>query len=135
MEEEGLAANPRTFDALVVGACRAGKVEGAVVLVRRMVDDGVPILYSTHMCVVGALLKMGGSELAVRYVRSFVGMDERLDTELLGCLASKLVNLKMAKEALPLLKEMKQRDLPMGHKLKKFYDGRGGNENGENGGV
>ncbi|XP_020239584.1 pentatricopeptide repeat-containing protein At2g40240, mitochondrial [Cajanus cajan] len=130
MEEEGMGEDARTFDALVVGACRAGKVEGAMMVVRRMVDDGVPMLYSTHMSVIGALLKMKSHELAVRYVRSFVGKDEKLDAELLGCLASKLVNLKMGKVALSILEEMNQRGLPMGYKLKKFYEENGGNENG-----
>ncbi|RDX70867.1 Pentatricopeptide repeat-containing protein, mitochondrial, partial [Mucuna pruriens] len=130
MEAEGVAVDARTFDALVLGACRAGKVEGAMVVLRRMVDDGVPMLYSTHMYVIGALLKMKCYEHAVRYVRGFVGKDKLLDAELLGCLASKFVNLKRVKEAMPILEEMKQRGLPMGYKLKNFYEVNVGNENG-----
>ncbi|MED6148921.1 hypothetical protein PIB30_057535 [Stylosanthes scabra] len=58
MEEDGISADARTFDALVLGACKVMKVDGAIMLVRRMVDDGVPILYSTHMFVIGSLLQM-----------------------------------------------------------------------------
>ncbi|KAG4991773.1 hypothetical protein JHK82_025284 [Glycine max] len=130
MEEDGVGADPRTFDALVLGACRAGKVEGAMVVVRRMVDDGVPMLYSTHMCIIGTLLKMKCYELAMKYVRVFVGKDKLLDSELLGCLACKLVNLKRVKEGMSVLEEMKQKGVPMGHKLNKFYEMNAGNENG-----
>ncbi|XP_027359261.1 pentatricopeptide repeat-containing protein At2g40240, mitochondrial-like [Abrus precatorius] len=122
MEEEGFGADARTFDALVMGACRVGKVEGAMVLLRRMVDDGVPILYSTHMYVIGALLKMKCYEHAVRYVRGYgEKKDEMLNAELFGCLASKLVNLKRVEDAMLVLEEMNQRSLPMGYKLRNFY--------------
>ncbi|CAJ1952433.1 unnamed protein product [Sphenostylis stenocarpa] len=130
MEKEGVAADARTFDALVLGACRAGKVEGAMVLLRRMVDDGVHMLYSTHMHVIGTLLKMKCYEHAMSYVRSFVGKDKFLDAELLGCLASKFVNLKKGKEAMSILVEMKQRGVPMGYKLKEFYEMNVERENG-----
>jgi len=100
MEEEGIAADSRTFDALVLGACRAGKVDGAMVILRRMVDDGVYMLYSTHMYVIGTLLRMKCYEHAMRYVRSFVGKDKLLDAQLLGVLASKLVNLKKGEEVM-----------------------------------
>ncbi|XP_016186099.1 pentatricopeptide repeat-containing protein At2g40240, mitochondrial-like [Arachis ipaensis] len=43
MEEDGIGADARTFDALVLGPCKVKKVDGAMMLVRRMVDDGVPI--------------------------------------------------------------------------------------------
>ena len=108
----------------------SGKVEGAMVVVRRMVDDGVPMLYSTHMCIIGTLLKMKCYELAMKYVRVFVGKDKLLDSELLGCLACKLVNLKRVKEGMSVLEEMKQKGVPMGHKLNKFYEMNAGNENG-----
>ncbi|KAK7314852.1 hypothetical protein VNO77_33380 [Canavalia gladiata] len=123
MEEEGFGADARTYDALVLGACRAGKVEGAMVVLRRMVDDGIPILYSTQMYVIGALLKMKCYEYAVRYVRSFgVKKDKMLDAELFGCLASKLMNLERVGDAMLVLEEMNQRGLPMGHKLRIFYE-------------
>ncbi|KAJ1417295.1 Tetratricopeptide-like helical domain superfamily [Sesbania bispinosa] len=122
MEEEGLGADTRTFDALVLGACKAGNVDGAIVMVRRMVDDGVHIAYSTHMYVIKALLKMKCYEQAVMYVRSFSGKDKTLDTELFGCLGSKLVMMKRVKEAVLVLDEMNQRGLPMGYKLRNFYD-------------
>ncbi|TKY45005.1 Pentatricopeptide repeat-containing protein [Spatholobus suberectus] len=135
MEEEGMAADARTFDALVLGACRAGRVEGAMVVLRRMVDDGVPMLYSTHMYVIGTLLKMKCYELGVRYVRGFGGKDRLLDAELLGCLAGKLVNLNRVKEGMSILEEMKQRGLPMGYKLNHFYEMNVGNGASVDGGV
>ncbi|XP_015943213.1 pentatricopeptide repeat-containing protein At3g56030, mitochondrial-like [Arachis duranensis] len=48
----------RTFDALVLGTCKVKKVDGAMMLVRMMVDDGVPILYSTHIFIIKGLLQM-----------------------------------------------------------------------------
>ncbi|XP_027922996.1 pentatricopeptide repeat-containing protein At2g40240, mitochondrial-like [Vigna unguiculata] len=130
MEEEGIAADSRTFDALVLGACRAGKVDGAMVILRRMVDDGVYMMYSTHMYVIGALLRMKCYEDVMRYVRSFVGRDKLLDAQLLGVLASKLMNLKKVEEAMSILEEMKQRGVPMGYKLRDFYKTNAGKENG-----
>lgn len=130
MEEEGIAPDGRTFDALVLGACRAGKVDGAMVILRRMVDDGVPMMYSTHMYVIGTLLRMKCYEHVMRYVRSFVGKNKLLDAELLGVLASKLVNLKKGEEAMSILEEMKQRGVPMGYKLREFYKMNAGKENG-----
>ncbi|KAK7380175.1 hypothetical protein VNO78_32647 [Psophocarpus tetragonolobus] len=128
MEEEGVAADTRTFDALVLGACKAGKVEGALVVLRRMLDDGVPMLYSTHMYIIGTLLRMKCYEHAMKYVRIFLGKDTLLDAELLGCLASKLVNLNRHKEAMSILVQMKQRRVPMGYKLHDFYEKNVGNE-------
>ncbi|QHO10065.1 Pentatricopeptide repeat-containing protein [Arachis hypogaea] len=58
IEEDGIGADARTFDVLVLGACKVKKVDGAMMLVRRMVDDGVPILYSTYMFVIRGLLQM-----------------------------------------------------------------------------
>ncbi|QHO32665.1 Pentatricopeptide repeat-containing protein [Arachis hypogaea] len=58
MEEDSVGADARTFDALVLGTCKVKKVDGAMMLVRRMVDDGVLILYSTHMFVIRGLLQM-----------------------------------------------------------------------------
>ncbi|KAK7364222.1 hypothetical protein VNO80_12725 [Phaseolus coccineus] len=130
MEEKGMAADSRTFDALVLGACRAGKVDGAMVILRRMMDDGVSMLYSTHLHVIGTLLKMKCYEHVMRYVRIFVGKDKLLDAELLGVLTSKFVNLKKREEAMSILEEMKQRGVPMGYKLKDFYKMNVGKENG-----
>ncbi|OIW06304.1 hypothetical protein TanjilG_17678 [Lupinus angustifolius] len=125
IEGDGFFADSRTFDALVIGACKTGKVEGAMVLVRRMVDDGVPMLYSTHMFVIGALLEKGCFEQTVKYVKCFGGKDKALDADIYGCLASKLAKLKRVKEAMMVLEEMKQRGLSMGDKLKSFYERNG----------
>ncbi|XP_019449468.1 PREDICTED: pentatricopeptide repeat-containing protein At3g56030-like isoform X2 [Lupinus angustifolius] len=121
-EEDGLVGDTRTFDALVMGACKIGNVEGAMVLVRRMVNDGVLMLYSTHMYVIGALLEKGCLEQAVKYVKCFGGKDKVLDAEIYGCLGSKLAGMKKVKEAMKVLEEMKQTGLPMGEKLKRFYE-------------
>ncbi|XP_057446481.1 pentatricopeptide repeat-containing protein At2g40240, mitochondrial-like [Lotus japonicus] len=133
IENEGLAADPRTFDALVLGACKAGVVDGAIAVVRRMVEDGVPMLYSTHMCVITTLLRMNCYKQARKYARSFGGKDTTLDTQLLGCLGSKLMMLKKVKEAMLILDEMNQKGLPMGQKLKAFYLKNAGTVNGVKG--
>lgn len=121
MVGEGLRADTRTYDALVLGACKVGKVEGALALLRRMVDEGVPMLLSTHMYVIKALLGMGYSAQAVEYARCFAGRDAWLDNNMLGCLASKLIESRMFEEAKLILVEMNQRGLKMGDKLMDFY--------------
>ncbi|CAL0303521.1 unnamed protein product [Lupinus luteus] len=126
IEEDGLVGDTRTFDALVMGACKIGNVDGAMVLVRKMVNDGVLMLYSTHMYVIGALLEKGCLEQAVKYVKCFGGKDKVLDAEIYGCLGSKLAGMKKVKEAMKVLGEMKQMGLPMGEKLKRFYEKNAG---------
>ncbi|KAE9592643.1 putative pentatricopeptide [Lupinus albus] len=125
MEDVGLVGDARTFDALVMGACKVGKVEVAMVLVRRMVDDGVPVLYSTHMFLIGALLENECFEEAVKYVKCFGGKDKALDADIYGCLGRKLAKMKRVEEAMMILEEMKQRGLSMGYKLKRFYENNG----------
>lgn len=119
--EEGMEADTRTYDALVLGACRAGKVEGALVVLRRMEDDGVPVLFATHAHVISELLGMGYYEQAVEFVMSYEGRDKMLDAESFGSLASRLINLKRIEEAKLVLEEMNKRGIPMGYKLKDFY--------------
>lgn len=122
IEEEGLSPDARTYDALVLGACGAGKLDGAFVLLRRMVDDGQSGQYSTYSNIVGALLRLGYYTQAVKFVMVCGNRDVKLDTENYGCLASKLINLDKKDEAMVILKEMNRRDLPMGHKLRNFYE-------------
>ncbi|CAK8534950.1 unnamed protein product [Lathyrus sativus] len=122
IENEGLNADTRTFDALVLGACKKGNVDGAMVLVRRMFDDGVPMLYSTHMFIIEAMLKMNCWEQALCYVRCFSGKDKALDNELFGCLGGKLVELNKLKEAMVVFGEMDERGLKMCGKMREFYE-------------
>lgn len=122
MEEEGLGADSRAYDALVLGACRAGKVEGALLVLRKMEDEGVPVLYSTHAHVINALLKDGYTALGVKFVMVNGGRDEKLDTFSFGHLCSKLIDLNWFKEAELVLEEMLKRDLPIGNKLRNFYE-------------
>lgn len=121
VEGEGIRADTRTYDALVLGACKAGNVEGAMVLLRQMVDDGVPTLYSTHVYVTDALLKMGYYAQAVKFVMVYSGRDTWLDHENFGGLASRLIKLNRFDEARLVLEEMDKRGLKMGDKLKDFY--------------
>lgn len=122
MEEEGLGADARTYDALVLGACKAGKVEEAFVLLRMMVDDGQSGLYSTFAHVNGVLLKMGYYAQAVKFVMVCGGRDIKLDTELFGSLASKLIGLGRFDDAKFILNEMNSRGIKMGHKLRDYYE-------------
>ncbi|EEF49784.1 pentatricopeptide repeat-containing protein, putative [Ricinus communis] len=120
IEEEGLGADARTYDALVLGACRTGKVEAALVVLRRMVDDGVHVLYSTHVHVINALLRLGCYVQATKFVMIFGGRDIAFDTEIFGILASKLIKLERFEEAKLVLKEMEERGLVMGDKLRDY---------------
>ncbi|GAU28468.1 hypothetical protein TSUD_294710 [Trifolium subterraneum] len=122
IEDGGLCADARTYDALVLGACRKGNVVGAMVLVRRIVDDGVHMLYSTHIYVIEALLKMNCCEQGLSYVRCFSGKDKNLDCELFGCLVGKLVEMNKLKEAMLVFREMDERGLKMSDKMREFYE-------------
>lgn len=121
MVGQRLNADSRTYDALVLCACKAGKVEGALVVLRRMIDDGVLVQLSTHMYVIKSLLGLGYYAQAVAYVRCFTGRDTWLDTNLLGCLASKLIESKRFDEAKIVLEEMKEKGLELGDTLSEFY--------------
>ncbi|KAK4348659.1 hypothetical protein RND71_031414 [Anisodus tanguticus] len=122
MEEEELGADTRTYDALVLGACRAGKLDVALALVRRMLDDGVSPLYCTHAHIIGAFLKYNYYEQAVEFVRSYAGRDMKLDAENFGILATRLITRSKFDEAKELVKEMSERRLTMGPRLKDFYE-------------
>lgn len=124
MEEKGMKADTRTYDALVLGACKAGKVEGALVLLRRMVDDGVPLLLSTHTYIINSLLSRGFYAQALKFVRGFSGKDTWLDTAGFGSLANKLIKLKRFGEAKEVLDEMHERGLVMDYKLKDYYESK-----------
>lgn len=122
IEEEELGADTRTYDALVLGACRAGKLDAALAMVRRMLDDGVPPLYCTHAHIIGAFLKYNYYEQAVEFVRSYAGRDAKLDAENFGILATRLITRSKLEEAKKLVKEMSERRLVMGPRLKDFYE-------------
>ncbi|CAN4085154.1 unnamed protein product [Withania somnifera] len=122
MEEEDLGADTRTYDALVLGACRAGKLDAALAVVRRMLDDGVSPLYCTYAHIIGAFLKYNYYEQAVEFVRSYAGIDTKLDAENFGVLATRLITRSKFKEAKELVKEMSERRLKMGPMLKDFYE-------------
>jgi large subunit ribosomal protein L45 len=122
IEVEGLCADTRTYDALVLGACRKGNVVGAMVLLRRMVTDGVAMLHSTHMYVIEALLKMNCCEQSLSYVRCFSGKDKDLDCKLFGYLGGKLLEMNKLKEAMLVFREMDERGLQMCDKMKDFYE-------------
>ncbi|XP_059298731.1 pentatricopeptide repeat-containing protein At2g40240, mitochondrial-like [Lycium ferocissimum] len=122
IDEEELGADTRTYDALVLGACRAGKLDAALALLRRMVDDGVSPLYCTHTHIINAFLKYNYYELAVEFVRCNAGRDLKLDAENFGVLATKLITRSRFEEAKELVKEMSERRLTMGPRLKDFYE-------------
>lgn len=122
MEEEELGADTRTYDALVLGACRAGKLDAALAVVRRMLDDGVPPLYCTHAHIIRAFLRYNYYAQAVEFVRSYGGRDTKLDAENFGILATRLITRNKLEEAKELVKEMSERRLAMGPRLKDFYE-------------
>ncbi|KAL8105135.1 pentatricopeptide repeat-containing protein At3g56030, mitochondrial-like [Apium graveolens] len=41
MDENGIVYDSRTYDAIVLGACKAKRLDGGLVLLRRMVDEGM----------------------------------------------------------------------------------------------
>lgn len=117
MEAEGMRADSITYDALVLGACKARKVEGAVALMRRMVEDGVPALFSTYMHIIREILRCGCYTAAMEFVGIFAGRDKKLDAEIFGFLARRLKNMKRIAEAKAVVEEMVKRGLRIGDGL------------------
>lgn len=122
MDENGIVYDSRTYDALVLGACKAKRVDGGLVLLRKMVDDGISALYSTHIHVINALLKMGYYGQAVEFVLIYAGRDKALDNECFGVLARRLISLKKFDDAKLVLEEMRSRGFEIGGKLKEAIE-------------
>lgn len=122
MDENGVVYDSRTYDALVLGACKVKRVDGGLVLLRRMVDEGVPALYSTHINVINALLKMGYYGQAVEFVLIYAGRDKAMDHECFGVLARRLISLKRFDEAKLVLEEMRSRGLEIAGKLSEAVE-------------
>lgn len=118
--EKGVKADARTYDAMVLGACRAGKVEGAVAVVRAAVDDGVRLIDSTYAHVIKALLEGGYYEQAMKFVMSFAGRERGADKENLELLGNGFLKLGRFEDAKRVADEMFKRGLPMGQKLRNF---------------
>ncbi|XP_075484578.1 pentatricopeptide repeat-containing protein At3g56030, mitochondrial [Primulina tabacum] len=112
LEEEGLNADARTYDALVLGACKARKLEVALRLMRRMVENGKPAMYSTHGHIIKEMVRSGYSAQAADYVKTFAGTVRRLDAENFKFLANCLVKVKRIADADSIVEEMKKRGLP-----------------------
>ncbi|KAL8155295.1 pentatricopeptide repeat-containing protein At3g56030, mitochondrial-like [Apium graveolens] len=127
MDENGIVYDSRTYDALLLGACKAKRVDGGLVLLRRMVDEGMSTLYSTHIHVINALLKMGYYGQAVEFVLIYAGTDKALDHECFGVLARRLITLKKFDEAKLVLEEMRSRGLEIEGKLAEAIEMRDGN--------
>lgn len=127
MDENGIVYDSRTYDALVLGACKVKRVDGGLVLLRRMVNEGISALYSTHIHVINALLKQGYYGQAVEFVLIYAGRDKALDHECFGVLARRLISLKRFDEAKLVLEEMRSRGLEIGGKLTEAIEMWGGN--------
>lgn len=121
MSESGVKEDERTYDALVLGACKAGKLEAALMLMRRMVDDGVTPLYSTYAHVISGMCCGGYYAQGVEFVRCFSGRDVKLDGENFGFLGAKLVGFKRVDEVKIVVEEMENRNLVIGERLRDFY--------------
>lgn len=113
MEAEGMKADAITYDALVLGACRARKVDVALAVMRRMMDDGVTALFSSHAHIIKEMVGRGYYAQAVEYVRIFAGVDDKLDGENFGYLVRRLKDKKRIAEAESLVEEMESRGLQM----------------------
>ncbi|XP_077215491.1 pentatricopeptide repeat-containing protein At3g56030, mitochondrial-like [Tasmannia lanceolata] len=118
MEKGGLELNSLSFDAMVLGACRVGRIDGAIGLLRRMEEDGVKVLYCTYGHIINGLLGLGCFELAVEFVRVLSGRNGALDGENFGLLARVLVRKKRWEEARLVLEEMEERGLEFQEKVR-----------------
>lgn len=122
MAEEGLKSDARTYDALVLGACKTGKIGGAIVIMRKMVECRVEPIYATYAHVIGAMVKLGLYTQAVKFVMSYAGKDKKLDSHNFGLLAVRLTAKNQMDEAKSVMEEMAKRDLVIGETVKKIYD-------------
>ncbi|KAK9697356.1 hypothetical protein RND81_08G032200 [Saponaria officinalis] len=111
----------RTYDAMVIGTCRVGKVEGAVAIVRAAVDDGVTLMHCTYEHVIKALLDAGYYEQGLKFVLCFAGRVKKLDDVNFDFLGKCLIELKRFDEAKMVVDEMKKRGLFMSEKVKEFW--------------
>lgn len=91
MEEEGVNADVRTYDSLVLGACKARKLEVTLRVIRRMAENGKPAMHSTHWHVIKEMVRSGYVAQAAEYVMTFAGRDRRLDAENFEFLANRLI--------------------------------------------
>ncbi|CAH9101526.1 unnamed protein product [Cuscuta epithymum] len=132
LEEEKLGSDARTYDALVLGACRAGRVDVALKVLRRMDEEGMPPLYSTHAHVIGSMVRLGFHAQALEFVKVYAGRDANLDYENFGTLAMKMIHRRRYEDVKVVLKEMKERGIEMGDKLKEFCDWDAGAEDDAN---
>ncbi|KAL9224217.1 hypothetical protein vseg_000278 [Gypsophila vaccaria] len=111
----------RTYDAMVVGACKVGKVEGAVAIVRAAVDDGVTLIHSTYEHVIKALLDAGYYVQGLKFVLCFAGRVKKLDDVIFDVLGKGLIELRRFEEAKMVVDEMKKRELFMSKKVMEFW--------------
>lgn len=109
MEAEGMKGDAVTYDALVLGACRAGKVEEALVVMHRTVEEGVPALFSSYTHIIKEMVDCGYYTQASELVRIFAGTNEKLDVELFGFVARRLKKLKRVAESKAVVEEMMNR--------------------------
>ncbi|KAH6777776.1 hypothetical protein C2S52_006896 [Perilla frutescens var. hirtella] len=121
MEAEGMDADAVTYDALVLGACRAGMVEVALAVLGRAVENGVAALFSTYTHIIFEMVYRGFNEQAAEFVRVFAGKNEKLDVEIYGFLARRLKIKKRIAEAKSVVKEMEERGLPIGDLWKNLH--------------
>lgn len=122
MLDLGLVADSLTFDSLVLGACRVGRLEAAVALLRRMVEDGVKVMDCTYSNVISGLLGAGRYWEAVEFVKAVGGGESRLDKVNFGFLGRALVRRKRWEEVKAVLREMEERGLEIEGKLKDLHE-------------
>ncbi|MFS7968829.1 hypothetical protein Hanom_Chr09g00802131 [Helianthus anomalus] len=64
-------------------------MDGAVAILRMMVDDGVEALYATYAHVIRGLVRLDYCAQAVEFVMSYGGKDKRLASHNFGLLATR----------------------------------------------
>lgn len=122
MDEEKLKPDARTYDALVLGACKIEKMDGAMAILGKMLEDGVEAMYSTYAHVIVTLVRLGYCAQAVEFVVSYEGKDKKLDSHNFGLLAIRLISMEKVDEAKYVLEEMVKRDIDLGERLEIYYN-------------
>ncbi|XP_074283420.1 pentatricopeptide repeat-containing protein At3g56030, mitochondrial [Silene latifolia] len=122
VREEGLKGDAWTYDAMVLGACKAGKVDAAMAVMRSAIDDDVKLLNLTYEHVIRALMEDGYFEHTLKFVMVCAGRDKSFNGEMFNFLATGLIKYERFDKAKMVVEEMSKRGLVMHKKIQEFHE-------------
>eukprot|EP01018_Ginkgo_biloba_P000236 Gb_33357 [translate_table: standard] len=107
----GSKPNSVTYDILILAACKAGKMEDALQLFGRTLEDGLKPLHCTYTSLISGFLQAGEFEKARLFVDRESGNDRAVDLSNHTFLIRSYCKLDKMQEARDTLKQMKAKNL------------------------